>query len=57
MAPVCAAHCVAKTCGGSCELRSGTRFEFLAFLLSSWADAKTEGARAKRTPCGDTLTS
>jgi hypothetical protein len=36
-----------------CDL-SRTRFELLASPLSSWADARTEGARAKRKPCGDT---
>jgi hypothetical protein len=31
------------------------RFEWLAFLLSSWADARIEGARAKLPPCGEKL--
>jgi hypothetical protein len=30
-------------------------FELLAFLLCSWVDAKTEGARAKLQPCGENL--
>jgi hypothetical protein len=30
-------------------------FELLAFLLSSWVDARTEGTRAKLQPCGEKL--
>jgi len=37
-----------------CDL-SWMLFELLAFLLSSWVDAKTEGARAKLEPCGEKL--
>jgi len=38
-----------------CDL-SDTYFPGLPFLLSSIAYARTEGARAKRQPCGDELT-
>ena len=35
---------------------SGTLFELLAFLLSTWADVRTDGERAKLQPCRITFT-
>src|SRR5713226_7430031 len=45
----CTMHFDPFECG--CIL-SVTHFEWLAFLLSSWADMRTEGARAKLQACG-----